>query len=308
MSLSNSYRIQYYTGMFSASSFYVRKDFSSFILPISKWDTWNSNPYSRDLKEVIQQTHLDQLYRHKRIKYYPRDRVELFTDVPTLVKSRLITKDPHYSILCKLNIQRHFQMLTSVSSLDIPFHQKTNRLVWRGTSTGYGFGNDIPYRSVSRETLVKTYAHSLNPQLDIGLSGLVQGGKKTHKYQPYLKSHLSIRDMLTYKYILSVEGNDVASNLKWALYSNSVVLMPLPMIESWILESHLIPNYHYILIQSDFSDLEQKIQWCDAHPDLCEQIIHHATEYIHLFMHQENEQYLMKKVLQYYLDHVDFLD
>jgi len=44
-----------------------------------------------------------------------------------------------------------------------------------------------------------------------------------------------------YKYILSIEGNDVASGLKWQLYSNSVVFMRKPKIVSWAMEDKLIP-------------------------------------------------------------------
>ena len=280
---------------------------SSFLLNMSEWKTWNSNNYSNDIKEVIQTTQLDRLYANQWIKYYPRDRVELFLDAPTLVKSRFITKDPRYSILFKLNTKRHFQIISSIPSIDIPYSQKQNRLVWRGVSTGYGFGNDIPFRPNSRETLIQKFCHTTNPQIDIGLSGLVQNGRtKKQMYQKYVKSSLSIQDMLKCKYLLSVEGNDVASNLKWCLYSNSVVFMPVPTIESWIMESHLIPYYHYIPIRNDFSDLEEKIQWCDHHPESCERISQQATQYMNLFLDNENELYIMKKVLQYYLDHVEF--
>lgn len=44
----------------------------------------------------------------------------------------------------------------------------------------------------------------------------------------FLKPSLSIRQQLGYRYLVSVEGNDVASGLKWMLASNSTVLMPPP--------------------------------------------------------------------------------
>ena len=38
-----------------------------------------------------------------------------------------------------------------------------------------------------------------------------------------------MKEQLTYKMLISVEGNDVATGLKWNLLSNSVVLMPPPL-------------------------------------------------------------------------------
>jgi hypothetical protein len=38
-----------------------------------------------------------------------------------------------------------------------------------------------------------------------------------------------------------IAGNDVASGLKWALFSQSVVLMPPPNHTSWAMEELLEP-------------------------------------------------------------------
>ena len=61
---------------------------------------------------------------------------------------------------------------------------------------------------------------------------------------------------LKYKYLLSLEGNDVSSSLKWMLYSNSVVFMRNPRIVSWIMEDHLEPYIHYIPLNDDFNNNE----------------------------------------------------
>ena len=46
----------------------------------------------------------------------------------------------------------------------------------------------------------------------------------------------TIRRLLEYKAIIMLEGNDVASGLKWALLSQSLVLMPLGKHTSWAME------------------------------------------------------------------------
>ena len=38
---------------------------------------------------------------------------------------------------------------------------------------------------------------------------------------------ISERRLLQYKYLLSLEGNDVATGLKWMMLSDSVVFMPV---------------------------------------------------------------------------------
>ena len=43
----------------------------------------------------------------------------------------------------------------------------------------------------------------------------------------------TMEDQLKYKYILMLEGNDVATGLKWQLISNSVVFMARPTCVSF---------------------------------------------------------------------------
>ena len=43
-----------------------------------------------------------------------------------------------------------------------------------------------------------------------------------------------------HKFILCIEGNDVASNLKWVMSSNSVAVMPKPKFESWFMEKYAL--------------------------------------------------------------------
>lgn len=78
---------------------------------------------------------------------------------------------------------------------------------------------------------------------------------------------MSITDQLKYKFVISLEGNDVATNLKWIMLSNSVCFMRKPRVESWFMEGSLIPNHHYVLLDDEFSDLEDKIDYYSKHTD-----------------------------------------
>jgi hypothetical protein len=77
-------------------------------------------------------------------------------------------------------------------------------------------------------------------------------------YIGYNKPSVHWIDMTKYRYLVSVEGNDVATNLKWALASGCVVLMPKPRVETFFAEGMLKPYVHYVPISDDTSDLEEK--------------------------------------------------
>ena len=113
-------------------------------------------------------------------------------------------------------------------------------------------------------------------------------------------SKKTIAEHLRYKFILALEGNDVASNLKWVMSSNSVAVMPRPEFETWFMEGRLIPNYHYIEIKPDFSDLEERIAYYTAHPDEAIEISRHANEYVSQFFDKKREKLISLLVLQKY--------
>lgn len=55
--------------------------------------------------------------------------------------------------------------------------------------------------------------------------------------------------------------SDVGTGLKWALFSNSVVMMIPPKYTSWAMEELLVPWVHYIPLHEDLSDVEEKMRW-----------------------------------------------
>ena len=83
---------------------------------------------------------------------------------------------------------------------------------------------------------------------------------------------MNYHDMLQYKAIIMLEGNDVASGLKWALFSNSVVMMSKPTCTSWAMEELLRPYVHYIPLKDDLSNVEEQVQWMIDHDVEAEQI------------------------------------
>ena len=189
-------------------------------------------------------------------------------------------------------------MLKDIPNLDIPFNKKINSLLWRGTDTAY---NDNDKRS---ETILK-YQNSKNTNIDIKFTKFVNK-RDLSKYK--IAKKMTIGEMLKYKFLLSLEGNDVATNLKWILLSNSVVLMAKPTKCSWFMEDMLIPFTHYVPLNDDCSNIEEMYNWCMDNLDKCKVISQNATSFMKKFLNDENEKYILNKVLKEYFDKVKFVD
>ena len=200
-------------------------------------------------------------------------------------KSRPIDLVNNLNILLNLNTPRHWEGLEDVTKFDIPFDKKNNKIIWRGRSTGN-----------KRVKFVNKYQNHEDENIDIKFSNLCQNVINNN----YILSKLSIKEQLESKFLISIEGNDVATNLKWILYSNSVVIMPRPTICSWIMEDKLISGTHYIEIKSDYSDLEEKYKWCLNNLETCKKISENSKIYIEQFLNQENEKKITNKIIEIY--------
>jgi hypothetical protein len=115
-----------------------------------------------------------------------------------------------------------------------------------------------------------------------------------------LRERITIEDQLNYKFILCLEGNDVASNLKWVMSSQSLAVMPVPKYETWFMEGTLIPNYHYMLIKDDYSDLEERMEYYIKHTDEAREIIKNAHHFIEQFKIKKREDLISLLVLEKY--------
>lgn len=135
-----------------------------------------------------------------------------------------------------------------------------------------------------------------HPLCDLGDIGKYNDGLPSI----WKKPKMTIKEHLQYKFIMALEGNDVSSNLKWIMSSNSIAVMPEPEFETWFMEGTLIPDYHYIRIKADYSDLEERINYYITHPEEAQEIINHAHEYIEQFKNKKREKLISLLVLQKY--------
>lgn len=237
---------------------------------------------------------------------YPGD-LRYDMPVPVLTKSRIISESTK-CILLPLNHKRHWGDINSVDKFDVPFSEKTDKLVWRGATTG----NFLPENSPKEGYSSRAYVYSSpikNKNIDVAFNSIVQF-PEDWPLLPLLKAKtkpgLSMAEQLKCKYLLSLEGNDVASGLKWMLYSNSVVIMPAPVCESWACESFLVPYEHYVPVRYDLSNLNEVYEWCVSHPLECEEISRNGREFIKGFLDPEKESTIRHEVVSGYLSMADF--
>lgn len=194
-----------------------------------------------------------------------------------ITKAKTITDT--CGIILKLNEGRHWKNITVVNQNDIDFKHKKNILIWRGTTTGVN-GEYETNRLLAVKTLFNKDA------CDVGFSACCQGQNP----RSLLKNNIDMKTLLTYKYHLVLEGNDVASGLKWQLYSNSVVFMRKPTKVSWAMEDMLEPFIHYIPIKDDFSDVGEMIEWANNNQEKCETIANNASIFIEQFLNPEDRK------------------
>lgn len=215
---------------------------------------------------------------HLRWNFCPGD-VYFTPEVPAVVKSRLLAADNQNSVVLKLDKLRHFMYVHDTK----PFREKKDCAIFRGK---------IRQSRLRTLFLQKFFGH---PMCDCGVVGRNEGCP-----DEWMTEKKTIREHLDYKFIIALEGNDVASNLKWVMSSNSLAVMTRPTCETWFMEGTLIPDYHYVEVKEDFSDFEEKLRYYINHPEKAEEIIRHAHEYVDQFRNDEREELLQLMVMERY--------
>lgn len=197
---------------------------------------------------------------------------------PFLVKARPIDGAPT-SVLFKLNRIRHFRFVDD----PYDYEDKRDLLVWRG----------VGRQEHRREFVERFHDH---PDCDVG---------RTDDKDPQAPGHkprMTIEQQLGYKFILSIEGNDVATSLKWSMSSNSLCFMTRPKFETWFMEGTLEPGVHYVELAEDYSDLEAKLDYYRARPDEAQAIIAAAHAHVAPFRDEPREDLLCLLVLRKYFE------
>jgi hypothetical protein len=263
----------------------VNKEFKQLEKKMTVADLLDNTNYDVPLKLLLIKTNNQNKYFD-----YSRGDIQHKENMSILCKNRWIG-NIHSVILRCLDFDRHWFYIYNKPK-DILFENKKNIAFWRGTTTGQ------PNRDGNRFKLVENWFNRTD-NIDVGFSFICQNKEN---YQKYVKGKCDISKFLEYKYIISVEGNDKDSGLNWKLNSNSLVLMPKPRVTSWLMETTLIPNYHYVLLKDDFTDLHQKIYWCNNNQNKCKEIIKNANIFMRQFTDNKKEEQLEIDIINKYFE------
>ena len=211
--------------------------------------------------------------------------VSYMADEPSFCKSRPITHNNFNNVLLPLNTVRHLQFVNDPT----PFDRKKNQAVWRGAA----------YKPNRKGFLTTTAEiHTCDTADTSRLQGQSIIGRPTH--------FMSRQKQLQYKFIFAIEGNDVATNLKWAMSSKSAIIMPKPTKETWFCESYLEPNRHFIEIKPDYADLGEVLEYYLSHPKEVKEIVQEANHYCEPFRDLKRQFCLGRLVAERYFSLVTY--
>lgn len=205
---------------------------------------------------------------------------------PKLVKNRRLASKPDVTmtnpaengVILNLDWLRHYCRPKDKRA----FEDKRPEMVFRGECEG----------KPERQRFLKMWKDS--PLCDIG---------DTSRSAPAdtKKPRMTIAEQLRYRYVLCLEGNDVATSLMWVMASGCVPVMPRPTAETWLMHSEMIPGTHYIEIKSDFTDVEEKLRYYNEHPEEARRIADASRDWLRQFDDSKRERIIAALTVKKYL-------
>jgi hypothetical protein len=190
-------------------------------------------------------------------------------------------------VIWKLESIRHWDPIEPSIREDTAWEKKKASVTWRGAFTGRAHHKTSDSKMTELEHCRENQRcsfvldHASSKLIDAGLDSTVGLISNTVSGVILTKERLSMAKIQKHKVIISLEGNDVASGLKWNLLSQSVVLMPKPTRTSWAMEELLEPWVHYIPMNDDGSNAEEMVQWVFDNDEKAKQIAQRATLFIY---------------------------
>ena len=153
-----------------------------------------------------------------------------------------------------------------------PWESRSSKLFWRGNPGGYE-------RPTMRERVITKLEN--NPYSDCKFSFLGQLGPYAdnihEKYK--VQERNDFQDFFKYKYLLVVDGITIASNHQWVFGSGAVPIMITHPKNNYWFKKFLVPMKHYVPIEYDLSDLEEKLEWLVTNDDKAREIAENAMKF-----------------------------
>ena len=184
--------------------------------------------------------------------------------------------DPYYC-----GLEQHKKAIMEVKNNYMQWDSKIKKCIWRGNiKNNYNinfFDETNKMELTPREYFVKLYYDN-----------------KINNFN-YSDSFTSISEQIKYRYILDIDGySNTWDATVWKLFSGSILLKVKSTWKQWYYDE-LIEWEHYIPISNDFSDLNEKIEWCINNDDKCKIISENANNFV---LSKLNLEYVNKKTIE----------
>jgi len=186
---------------------------------------------------------------------------------------------------------------------ELDFSKKKPICVFRGSATGCGITSDTNMRLKASE-LSHSWMKEGKNILDAKLTGW---NRKPKIYDGQLDeidtesfnfkipkrqmnkpppNFMPLEEQSQHKYILNIDGHVKAFRLGNELRMGSVILLVDSPYTLWF-QDKLKEDEHYVLVNKDLSNLEEKINWCINHEEECTQIAKNASEFYKKYLSKE---------------------
>lgn len=240
---------------------------------IDEISAFSKSGYTYDIKRIIPRGD------DTRFKFRWGD-ITAAPEEPTLLKCRKTNELSGTPVLLPLNTGRNYFEIND----RLKFSNKKNQALWRGSA----------FKAWRKEFLDAVKKH---PNINAEDTQPTNKGVLSKVGRP---NYMSIQEQLNYQFLISIEGNDAATNVKWILQSNSVLMMPKPRFETWFCEGLLEPGRHFIEFKPDYSDINDVYENYASRPKLCEEIIKEAKEFSSFFFPIEKQFSIGREVVRRY--------
>ena len=169
----------------------------------------------------------------------------------------------------------------------IAWNDRTPSFFWRGSTTGLFQQRPADLDVLPRYRLCALLA-GLDGAGDAGLTDVVQAAdadaaaaiRARLEREGLWRPFVPMTDMARHRHILDIDGNSNSWNFMMKLRLGSCVLRVDSPWKQWF-SDRLIAGIHHVPVAADLSDLIERVQWCQAHPQACEAIARQGAQFAH---------------------------
>ncbi len=267
----------------------------------------------------------------------------LHCSIPGLLKHLHIQGEEQLSlsyyspIIWFFNSKYHLDRLKYVIGVDIPWNWKHDDVVIVNVDDGNNGGKKTLWNNRNvLSSMMKMMAQQgkKNSQLlnipihfeqDLNIHVASSSSSSSSSITtPIMDDKQRIETMIQSKIIILPYTNTLQSmnELKWILYSRSILIMPPPSLTTFVMEERLEPYVHYIPLQEEddqhsnsnpkqlSKSIIEQIKWIFENPYKARKISEQGTLYIHdLFFHEDayddNEKIefeILKRYTRFFVD------